>query len=349
MTFQELQLLFFEISQEPTTLRKLHPIGMSRDGRPIHGYMFGSGSVFISLIAGCHADEPVGPELLAQLINYLSSLSENHPLLRDYYWSIIPHANPDGQEINNQWWEKRSEGAELISYLQKSKRELPGEDIEFGFPRNDSCSGARVENKVMYEWWHSQKCSFDLHASLHGMAFAAGPWYLIDEAWRNTISFIKEECTRTVRQKGYTVHDIERNGEKGFYRLGKGFCTRPDSENMRAFFLEKGDTKTADKFYPSSMEVMRRISDDCLTLVSEMPLFITPGVGKTLGPPDPIGVTWKERIAHWRATIDSPKNILEEAALHGLSAMPINDQKFFQWHLIASSIEQIRLKRITTQ
>ncbi len=344
MTFQELLSLFTGISQESTELRHLHPIGMSREHRPMHGYQFGSGAVTISLIAGCHADEPVGPELLTQFVNYLYALPEHHPLLSDYRWSIIPHANPDGQVINAQWWQKRSEGAELISYLQQSKRELPGEDIEFGFPRDDSCSGARVENKSMYDWWLSQNQSFDLHASLHGMAFAAGPWYLIDEAWRDAISFIQEECLNTVTQRGYTVHDIERNGGKGFYRLGKGFCTRPDSQNMRAFFLNRGDTKTADKFYPSSMEVMRRISNNCLTLVSEMPLFITPGVGKTLGPPDPVGVAWKERIAKWKATIHSPDTILKDAAYHCLTAMPITDQKYFQWHLIVSSIEQLRIK-----
>ncbi|MGL1902403.1 MAG: M14 family zinc carboxypeptidase [Fibrobacterales bacterium] len=345
MFYKDLCSLSQSIRTCTDTLRIASPIGYSRDNNPIDGFTFGTGPLAVSLIAGSHADEPVGPKLLRKLVNYLTSIPSDHPLLTDYSWSIIPHANPDGKRDNDKWWSDTAHSAELIPYLTQSQRELPGEDIEFGYPRDERDPGARIENREIYDWWISQNKSFDLHASLHGMAFAAGPWYLLESEWQTRISFLKEQCLSEVATKGYSVHDIERNGEKGFFRLGKGFCTRPDSNNMRAFFLEKGDSATADRFYPSSMEVMRSISDDCLTVVSEMPLFITPGVGEILGPPDPKGMEWKEDILKWRSGSLESNQILDEANQKGLIAMSIDDQMYFQWHLIATCLEQIRLDR----
>ena len=49
----------------PTGRPPLEAIGRSREGREILGGVFGKGghsALHISLIAGCHADEPVGPD-----------------------------------------------------------------------------------------------------------------------------------------------------------------------------------------------------------------------------------------------------------------------------------------------
>jgi len=43
------------------------PIGHSREGREIAAYRLGRGPLRLSLIAGCHADEPVGPAMLRRL------------------------------------------------------------------------------------------------------------------------------------------------------------------------------------------------------------------------------------------------------------------------------------------
>ena len=48
--------------------------------------------------------------------------------------------------------------------------------------------------------------------------------------------------TREVEEAGYTLHDVERYGEKGFHRLARGFCSRPDSRAMRRHFLDLGDS-----------------------------------------------------------------------------------------------------------
>jgi hypothetical protein len=174
------------------------------------------------------------------------------------------------------------------------------------------------------------------------MAFAAGPWFLIEEAWKDRVAPLKRRCLRATSDLGYEPHDVERGGEKGFFRLGRGFCTRPDSRYMREHFLALGDVETAEKFRPSSMETIRTLGGDPLTLVSEMPLFLTPGVGVTLGPPDPVAEEWKQRIAAWREELQegaSAGDVLDAATAQGLTPMPVRDQMRLQWTLIVGGLE----------
>ena len=349
MNFTQIVDYFNTLVQAPSEIHLSSPIGKSREGRDLHGFHFGSGPIKISLIAGCHADEPVGPLLLSKLINSLAGTTPEHPLLTEYQWHIIPHANPDGREVNNRWWRTEQEKVDLIDYFRYRVRELPGDDIEFGFPRHPEDSGAREENRAIYRWWKSFGTAFQLHASLHGMGFAAGPWYLVEAAWKDNIDFLKSECAAFVRTQGYRLHDVERLGEKGFFRLGQGFCTRPDSQNMRKFFLEQGDDASAALFYPSSMESMRSFGGNCLTIVSEMPLFLLPDVGIDIGPPDKAAETWKKRIAHWKTLVDSPEKIRQDAQHYGLHAMNVSDQMRFQWHFISSALEQSRLNTSDSQ
>ena len=331
------------LSGRPVTVDAGDVIGHSREGRPIQAFRFGRGDTRISLLAGCHADEPVGPRLLRHLAAYLSSLPANDPMLERYQWWVIPHINPDGEQRNRAWQTGDASTYKLSSYLAHVVRELPGDDIEFGFPRSEDDAGARPENRAIYDWWHENESSFALHISLHGMGFAAGPWFLIEEAWKDRCDLLKQRCVEQVRSMGYVLHDVERNGEKGFFRLERGFCTRPDSRYMREHFLGIGDAGTADLFRPSSMEAVRSLGGDTLTLVSEMPLFIAPGVGEQLGPPDPVAAEWKERIEGWKLELQQgadPAEIDSAASGHGLGPMPIRDQMILQWAFITAGLEQ---------
>ena len=78
-------------------------IGASREGRDIEGHALGAGSRTISLIGGCHADEPVGPAMLSKLVRFLSDHPPDHPLLTGYRWLLVPHVNPDGAQRNAGW------------------------------------------------------------------------------------------------------------------------------------------------------------------------------------------------------------------------------------------------------
>ncbi len=273
---------------------------------------------------------------------YLAKLPPDDALLTDYQWWIVPHINPDGAARNSRWQTESAPAYDLADYLLRSVRELPGDDIEFGFPRDAEDADARPENRAVYDWWRTSDEPFDLHVSLHGMAFAAGPWFLIESAWQDRVGRLKERCATRVAELGYELHDVERQGEKGFFRLERGFCTRPDSRYMREHFLALGDEETAGKFRPSSMETIRALGGDPLTLVSEMPLFITPGVGGTLGPPDPAAEEWKERIAGWKAGLlagEAASGVSQDAAKEGLVPMRVADQMKLQWMLIASGLE----------
>ena len=300
----------------------------------------------VSLVAGCHADEPVGPRFLRHLIGLLSGPAGDE-LRREATWFVIPHINPDGAAANAAWQIPGAERYDFASWLRHRVRELPGDDIEFGFPRGKHDRDARPENRAAWEFWRGA-APFDLHVSLHGMSVAAGPYFLVERSWWPRFREGARALARDVEGAGYELHDVEREGEKGFHRLARGFCSRPDSRAMRRHFLDRGDPETAARFRPSSMEAVRSLGGDPLTLVTEMPLFITPGVGAEPGPPDPVLMRWRERIAEWEVRIGGVGGgdeaartqgaVREEAGKAGLRAMPVRDQMRFQWSFIRAGL-----------
>ena len=320
-------------------------LGASREGLPVVGYRFGTGRAVVSLLGGCHADEPVGPRFLRRLVAYLAGLAPEDPMLSRHQWWIIPHLNPDGERRNAAWQDPDAVAYDLGRYLQDAVRELPGDDIEFGFPRDDADSGARPENRAAYAWWRTCDRPFLLHVSMHGTRFTAGPWFLIDRAWEHRCRWLKSACRRRVAELGYVLHDVERQGEKGFFRFERGFTSRPDSKLMAAYFEARGDPQTASRFRPSSMETLRSFGADTLTLVPEMPLFLLPGVGDTPGPPDPVAERWSERLNEWRLELSrgaAPASITCAATAEGLVAMPVRDQMDIQWTFITAGLRQAR-------
>lgn len=342
--------LFRSIISANRKSAKTIDIGISRTGLPIAAGRWGSGQKKISLIAGMHADEPAGPLLLRYLSGYLSNLPESHPLLKEFSWWIVPHGNPDGEEKNALWYHHADHVAEVGPYLRYRVRELPGDDLEFGFPRNKDDNEARPETTAIYNWWLSDSAPFSLHMSLHGMGFAGGCWYLLqpDSSWMQ--SDIQRYCTGETAKLHYVLHDVERNGEKGFTRIAPGFCTHPTSVAMKEYFLAQGDSTTAALFRPSSMETIRSFGGNPLTLVSELPLFILPGVGLEPGPPDPVAVQWHEQIALWGKEIGegiSPEMINVRADASGINAMPFNHQMQLQWTFLVAALETVAKKEMS--
>lgn len=266
----------------------LRPIGRSREGREILGAVLGSGPRRVSLIGGCHSDEPVGPAMLRRLASYLSSHPDPH-----HTWYIVPHVNPDGEARNAVWSDPGFQAGvfDLGLYLRHAMREKPGDDIEFGFP------DLRPENQAVADFL-AEGGPFILHGSFHSIAFATGPWFLIEPTWIERTAGLRNALRKRVRALGYGVFDVDRGGEKGFRRIDEGFTTRPDSRSMIAWFEERGDRETAAKFRPSSMEYVRSLGGDPFTFVSEMPLFLRPlPEGDTGRPDDPIFRAWLERAA----------------------------------------------------
>jgi len=300
-------------------------IGHSREGRELHGYRFGQGPLHVSLIAGCHADEPVGPAMLDRLAGWLAGRPEGDPLLAEASFWIVPHANPDGEARNAAWAETAEPGTyDLAAYLHRAVRELPGDDVEFGFPRDQDDTEARPENRAIAAFL-AEGAPFALHGSFHGMAFAAGPWFLIEASWAERTAEMRDALRRQVAEMGYVVHDVDRKGEKGFFRIDEGFTTRPDSKAMIAHFRALGDEAMAALFRPSSMEYVRSLGGDPLTLVSEMPLFLLPREhfeGEEIVRP--------AAIYDLQRAAGDPDTLREAVARHGVRPMPIEDQMRLQ-------------------
>lgn len=215
----------------------------------------------------------MGPQVLRGLLEDLSR--PDHPWLARATFRLVPDANPDAAARNAAWWDP-SDGADLPTYLLDRVRELPGDDLEFGFP-----GGPQGDDKIRPEAegiaaFLREGGAVDLHGSLHGLGFAEGPWFLVEPAWEDRLEPYRQACWQVVRELGLRVHDRDRRGEKGFRRLSPGFCTRPDSLAMRAHFEAMGDLATAALFRPSSMEFARSLGGDPFTFVTEVPVFLLP-------------------------------------------------------------------------
>jgi hypothetical protein len=291
--------------------------------------------------------------LLEALVRYLAAAPPDSEAITGFDWWIVPHINPDGAERNRAWSgtgagdtvQAAPDDYDFISYLRHVVRELPGDDIEFGFPRDAGDTGARPEPRAVYDWWHTDPRPFALHMSLHGMAFAAGPWFLIDPAWADRCSSIKERCSNRTHELGFVLHDVDRKGEKGFTRIERGFCTRPDSESMRRYFEARNDAAMAALFRPSSMETIRAMGGDALTLVSEVPLFTLPGVGETIEPEDPVARQWREWMLEYQAGLrlhPDLEDVIRKNTAGKVGPVSVRDQLDLQWAFIRAGIEQLQ-------
>lgn len=281
-------------------------VGESREGRPIRGHRLGQGDLRLSLIGGCHADEPVGPAMLRRLAGYLGSLPADDPLAAGATWYVVPHVNPDGEARNAAWSDHPvpavdGEGApdvahDLFLYLRQVVRELPGDDMEFGFPRDPDDEGARPENRAVARFL-AAGAPFHLHGSFHGI---------------------------------------------GFSRVDEGFSTRPNSVAMREHFLERGDPEMAAKFRPSSMEYVRSLGGDPFTMVSEMPLFLRPPQAEERGRQDDHHF---KAVLGRLALGKDPETVRSEAARLGLRGMPVRDQMRLQLAFLNEAIAAVQAHR----
>ena len=302
-------------------------LGNSEEGHPIDAVILGTGRRRVSLIAGAHSDEPVGPETLRTFILQLLAKKESfHDSLTKYQFLVVPHINPDGEARNQAWKEA---WPSIEAYLQHSFREPPGRDLEFGFP------DMRAENKYVSDFL-SEHAPFVMHMSLHGMAFSEGAMLLIERHWIERTQELQDQFVQVIQKFGLGLHDHDRKGEKGFLYIAPGFTTTPEGSAMRRHFEGLGDQETASCFHHSSMEFVRSLGGDPLCLVTELPLFV---IGKKVEPrragiPQAY-LDFKDRLTELRRRINSPLQGGAASAAGGVS--PIADT------LNAFQIEPVQL------
>ena len=265
-------------------LAAFETVGLSEEGRPIAGVTMGNGPQAVTLMAGAHADEPVGPETLRVLVlEGLAARGWGAPgggleaLFDRFTFRIVPHVNPDAEARNAAWisgFDAERPVDSLALYLRHRLREAPGRDVEFAFPDR------RPETLAATRFLFSDGPPA-LHASLHGMGFSEGALLLIDA---DHLAAPSTEALRAgfradAAEAGLALHDHDRGGDKGFAYGGPGFTSTPRGEAMRDHFLARGDTETAARFGLSSMEAAARAAADAgapapLAVVTELPLFV---------------------------------------------------------------------------
>lgn len=146
---------------------------------------------------------------------------------------------------------------------------------------------------------------------------------------------MREDLSERTRRLGYGLHEVDRGGEKGFWRIGRGFTTRPDSRAMRDYFLSRDAPETAARFRPSSMEHARSLGGDPLTAVSEVPLFLLPEEGPLADPAFPR----LDRLDRIRAAV---REHGDGAADHlGIRPMPLRDQMRLQLALLDEALRTV--------
>ena len=249
-----------------TSLRNVNSarIGESRRGQALVGWQFGRGTRSVSVVAGCHADEPVGP-MAAQVLPTL--LEVFFPELLDRYrFVVVPQMNPDGADDNRAWF---ADPPAFSNYVGNVVREKPGDDLEFGFggeaPRPEAAGAMAFLRE------HGPYCA---HFSLHGMGFGEGAWFLICREWIERSAPVRHVLRKVCEHAGLGMHDVERHGEKGFERIEEGYCTTPLATAMRSHFVCIEQPEVARRFQPTSMEFVQSLGGDPFCGVTEMPLFL---------------------------------------------------------------------------
>jgi len=316
---------------EDAALGAVDAIGTSRAGQALFGVTIGHGPARVSIVAGCHADEPIGP-MTAQAVPLV--LAASFPeLLERFTFHIVPQINPDGADANRPWF---ADPPDFAAYAPCARREAPGDDVEFGF---GDAPGARPECRAAMDYLgrHGPYCA---HFSLHGMPFAEGAWFLLCKEWVARSEGLMAGLEDVCRRLGVPLHDIDRKGEKGFTRIRPGFCTTPHSAGMREFFLERGDRETAGKFLPSSMEFAASLGGAPLCMVSEMPLFLIGLRSESLE--DPVFGRLRADLEALRA---EPPGRVEDAlrrllASYQVEPFPIDMQVRLQLAMIVLALEQ---------
>ncbi|MFQ5570806.1 MAG: M14 family zinc carboxypeptidase [Rhodothermales bacterium] len=309
-----------------------HALGESEEGRPVYGVVLGTGPRAVSLIAGAHADEPVGPETLRLFIlEGLRRRDSLADLFERYRFVIVPHINPDGEARNRAWITR---WPSLEAYLERVVREVPGRDLEFGFP------AMRPENRLVSEFLR-RHAPYSLHMSLHGMGFSEGALLLIERHWAGRTQHLRDRFVAAVHAAGLGLHDHNRKGEKGFFYIEPGFTTTPEGAAMRTYFNARGEEVTARFFHDSSMEFVRSLGGDPLCLVTELPLFLVAGQQPHEAGQPRTYLAFKERLPELKLRIRRGASVAHLLRDFEIRPLDLRTAVRLQLHALALGLEAI--------
>ena len=252
-----------------STTCSLQQIGTSKQGRPLQAIQIGDGDTTITIKGNAHADEPAGIITCLQLVRLLTSHSAWRPLLDRFRFCLVPTANPDGLAQNKGWL---ASSFSLKKYFRYVYRDLPQEDVEFGYPSDATdIEGIRPENVACARFFDA--CApIAAHLSLHSMVFTGGAWFLISGSENpGLVEPVMAFLTSACQDMSLPLHDEDRGGQRGFARIAPGFHTIPTVEGMQAFFKQSGNKTLPSQFHLNSMQYNMRFNNAHYTAVSELP------------------------------------------------------------------------------
>ena len=297
----------------------------------LYGAVLGTGPTTVSLIAGNHADEPVGPETLRSfIVNGLAHREKMAPWLRRFRFVVVPHTNPDGEARNWPWIEQWPDPE---AYLRHAVREKPGRDLEYGFP------DMRPENECVSAFLREHG-PFDLHASLHGMSAGEGAMLLINRPWTFRTQSLRDDFVEAAAAEGLPMHDHNRKGEKGFFWIEPGFQTTPRGDAMRTYFRAQGDDAMVRRFHDSSMEFVASLGGDPLSLVTELPLFLVRGDDSPEHRPDRY-LQLRERLPEIRARLEQGADVGTLLAPFDLQPVPLDTAMHLQFRALELGLRAV--------
>ena len=272
-------LLPEDLVAQSEALTTAHPeasltlLGHSREGRPLVALSMGQGSRTLVIKANAHAEEAAGVVTCLRLAQALLEQPVGERWREEITFHFIPTANPDGLWRNRDWLDGPFD---LARFLRFRIRDLPLDDIEFGYPSSEA-SAVRPENQAIADFLRSLP-RLDAYLSLHSMDFAGGAWFLLQApdraAQEPLLAFLIDQC----HHAGIPLHDEDRRGQKGFTRLQPGFHTTPTVEEMQAFFQRSGQTNLEQQFQLNSMQFVQQHHGTPRAVVSELPLAYDPAL-----------------------------------------------------------------------
>lgn len=249
-------------------------IGASAAGHPLLGVTIGDpGLPLVSIVAGAHPDEPAGPLAALELLTRWREFDLPVRL------AVVPMIDIDGTVAQRAWLEPWDGAIDLTRYLEHRIRRLPGDDREFAWPGAPWGGTVLPECAAAATFLDAQGPAI-AHLTLHGMFAAQGPWYLLDRpALEDPQLWL--DLRAAADAAGLPLHEFHRYGDKGFRRVGRGFCTTPSGPAMRRHFLALGDRTTADGFGYGSMDAARARAraagaGEPIIAISEFPLLQLP-------------------------------------------------------------------------
>ena len=147
-------------------------VGRSGKNRPIYTIKYGNGSLKVLVVAGPHADEPIGSLTAFSLLMLLKS---DHQELVGYdiEWNIVPCIDPDGAVLNEGWSQK---SFTFENFMRFSFKQNPADQAEYSFPvsyKGHHFDSPTLEAKTFMEVLDSVNPDFcfNLHNSISSGAY----------------------------------------------------------------------------------------------------------------------------------------------------------------------------------